>query len=196
MKDCQHKESCKTTADGDIGTCTICGQETLYTTKGPKVTKRGSIGGESTAVHPVAAVSPPSSPPPTPPEHTTSALVPPKPKKQSKWPAYWERNKEALLQDYRSLTLLKFFQKWHLSTNKWGELKKLWGVEPKGHIIIGGKKPGPKPRVDTPQRGILLAPRVDSLPPFPPFDPSWISTVQIEWFQTYKALYLEVKKGG
>lgn len=63
--------------------------------------------------------------------------VPPKPRKRNKLWEYYEQNKEAMIADHRSMTVISFFGRWHVTASTWGKLKKQWGVQ--------NKQPGPKP---------------------------------------------------
>lgn len=60
--------------------------------------------------------------------------VPLRPSKRKKLDEYLEQNKEAIIGDYNSMPLREFFIKWHISTIKWGKLKKLWAVPSKGYM--------------------------------------------------------------
>ena len=76
---------------------------------------------------------------------------------------FLESNREAIIQDYHTLTSIEFLAKWHLSSNKWGKLSDLWNVKKKGR---GSKKVDetsqvvnkPAPTVDE------TAPAVDETP--------------------------------
>jgi len=57
----------------------------------------------------------------------------------------WEKEKDAVLKDYRNLKLHDFYAKWKLNSSRWLKLKKQWGVKGKGHYSHG------KPAVTKPE---------------------------------------------
>ena len=69
--------------------------------------------------------------------------VPPKPQIRKKVKAYWEKHKEEILADYKSMLLRPFFERWHMATTTWMQLKKKWGIPNKSKGA--GGKPGVKP---------------------------------------------------
>lgn len=75
--------------------------------------------------------------------------VPPKPKRRKAIWAYWEKNKAAIVADYRGLPLREFFKRWRISSNAWGKLKNKWGIPNKQ----GQPQAATRPRAeDTPVR--------------------------------------------
>ena len=54
--------------------------------------------------------------------------VPPRPKKRKLLRQYYEQNREAILADYNSMTLLPFYKRWGISSNMWVELKREWEI--------------------------------------------------------------------
>jgi len=152
---CRHIEIVESSTH--IGTCRLCGQQAQYDGDERKIEsllKRGEINGRQTMIRPpfVEQKKPKreekarekQSPAPSSLPETTYADRPeqvkapaPKPRKKSKkqkrQAKYLEENKEAIIQDYHALPLRKFFRKWHISSQKWQELKQLWKLEPKGH---------------------------------------------------------------
>lgn len=73
-------------------------------------------------------------------------VVPPKPKKRNKLWQYYEKNKEAIVTDYHSMTLREFFKRWRLSTSTWMKLKKMWGVSTKVKAAGTSPQPAKPPR--------------------------------------------------
>ena len=67
-----------------------------------------------------------------PPEEVADAEVPPRPQKKKKLYEYFEQNKEAILADYRSMTLKGLYSKWRLTATTWTNLKRKWEVQGKG----------------------------------------------------------------
>ena len=65
--------------------------------------------------------------------------VPPRPKKRKQLRQYYEQNREAILADYNSMTLLPFYRRWHISTKAWMGLKTDWSVQGK-HKAHASKK--------------------------------------------------------
>ena len=49
----------------------------------------------------------------------------------------WEKDKEAIIADYKSMKLLDLYKKWHLNSGKWKKLKKEWNVPGKGRYSHG-----------------------------------------------------------
>ncbi len=92
--------------------------------------------------------------------------------------SFWKENREKVITDYNSMTLLKFYRTWHLSSNTWPKLRDLLEIPKKGQPARK-KHPAPKPKI-TPADG--------TLPPFPPFSDSWFMSVQEEWFKSYVEL--------
>jgi len=144
--------------------------------------------------------------------------VPPKPKQRKNQAQYWEQNKEAILQDYHSMTVLALFGKWHMPATTWMKLKKLWEVKGKGRGKPGSRAPKqPKPEspsatkvneseldatkvnkgepraASTKDRrliylGTFIAVEDKGLPVFPEFDTSWPELVQLRWLDVYREL--------
>lgn len=174
--DCLHTSDVKTTAEGELQTCYLCGQQILITPdRKENIIKRGQIFGVKTNIHPVANHSTGleqggSKEPPAPPR-------PSRPKKRKELPQYYESNKETVLADYHLMNLKDFFRKWHLSTQYWIKLKKQWRV-------VGKHSGNPIASVS------VLVNAEDSLPPLPAFSDKWTETVQVEWLRTYRELRL------
>jgi hypothetical protein len=61
-----------------------------------------------------------------------STAAPKKPAKRKDIWKFFDDNKEAMLDDYKTMTQLHFLDKW-CSTTTWMKLKKRWGVENKNH---------------------------------------------------------------
>lgn len=55
----------------------------------------------------------------------------------------FEPNKEAIIADYYAMNLMEMKVKWHIPSNTWQKLKKLWAVKPKGQAKS-------KPKISTP----------------------------------------------
>lgn len=49
---------------------------------------------------------------------------------------YFEQHKDEMIADYYSMRLVDFFAKWKVSSKRWKELKKEWGVTPKLERIV------------------------------------------------------------
>jgi len=58
--------------------------------------------------------------------------MPTKPKKKKQVGRYYEQNRELMISDYKSMTLVNFFRKWGMSSPTWMKLRALWGVPKKG----------------------------------------------------------------
>ena len=66
------------------------------------------------------------------------APVPRRPKQRlEKLWGYFDQHKEAIIADYRSMTLNDFYKRWHITSSTWLKLKKKWEVPSKG---LGGSK--------------------------------------------------------
>ena len=135
---CLHFE--EITSATHIGKCRLCGQLRLYDEQGGvKIIKRGRIDGVLTMVVPPSISEPPIKKEEEvvmidPGKPAPRAEVPPKPSgKRAKVQAYWEKNKEDILVDYGTMKIRDFLKRWHIPTTTWPKLKKLWGVESKGH---------------------------------------------------------------
>lgn len=61
--------------------------------------------------------------------------------KTGKFPHY-ERNKEAMIADYRAMKLADFFRKYHISSATWSQLRQAWG-------LIGNRQLSMKKRTRT-----------------------------------------------
>jgi len=180
---CLHRSEVKTTSEGEVSTCCLCGQQILINLKGEEqIIKRGEINGVLTEIHPRVNQSGAAEPkrgeaPPTP---AITPTIPPKPKKRMGMEKYWESNKGALLADYHSMLSRDFLLKWHLSSETWSHLVEKWNVVLKrGRNSKGVKVPGNMEA---------------SLPPLPVFSDSWHEVVQIEWLRIYKELRLAKKE--
>lgn len=222
-KTCIHQEQIESFGEGiKRGTCKLCGQVREYNTLNPRekptVIKLGRVNGAIVLPGPedilnlsaqeagelAAAKKAQNDSPPPPSETKVSpgdqvAIAPPKPQGRSRHlPKYYEDNKPAILQDYYRLKLKEFFTKWHLSTQYWQNLKKLWAVKGKGRGTkarlpksgrLSGRSSAAAERAETINRGKV------TLPSFPAFNDSWAFTVQEKWFETYKELrQMEVKQ--
>lgn len=101
---------------------------------------RGWIGGLS-KTEPTAQEEVPAAP-------TAQEL--PKPRKKKLVGRYYEQNRELMISDYKSMTLLNFFKKWGMSSPTWMKLRALWGVPKKGR---GGtaRVPASMPQEEPPQ---------------------------------------------
>lgn len=49
-------------------------------------------------------------------------------KRPGKGRRHFERNKEAMIADYRAMKLTDFFKKWHISSATWSKLRQAWEV--------------------------------------------------------------------
>lgn len=94
---------------------------------------RGWVGASSRGkkAGPAAKEEAPAAPTPT----TTEGRLK-KPWKRKQIGRYYEQNKEMIIGDYQSMTLLKFFKKWGITSATWTKLRNLWRVPKKGR---GGK---------------------------------------------------------
>jgi len=126
------------------------------------------------------------------------AGAPPKPKRGKgylrKVYEYYEQHREAIIEDYYSMSRLALFSKWDLNSTVWMKLQKRWEVAPKGpvHRFTGAPIKTSKPPSESTDKG---APKVTTggngaLPPFPAFNEGGASIVKVEWFKAYKELRL------
>ena len=104
--------------------------------------------------------------------------------------SHFEDNKEAILGDYRSLTIKEFFDKWHLNSNSWTKLKREWGVKGKykRKAPFDTKVTKVHKGNSVASMGVICDEVNKGLPPFPAFSDTWPMLVQIEWLLTYKEL--------
>jgi hypothetical protein len=115
--------------------------------------------------------------------------VPPRRKHRHPSSKYLEQNKEAILEDYRNLTVKEFYAKWHFFSKRWTQLKKEWKVPAKVHRARPRMKREATPSDATTQRRRTQAPSdIKSLPEFPPFNDKWNTSVQEKWLETYLEL--------
>ncbi len=91
-----------------------------------------------------------------------------------------ERNKEAMLADFYSISTTDFLNKWHISTQTWKKLKIQWKVTSKGMGRRREKPPAPD-KPDTPQAN-------PAFPVFPEFNDQWNPDAQRAWFTAYVRL--------
>ena len=113
-----------------------------------------------------------------------STKVPDRPHKRSLMPQYFEKQREAILQDYRTLPLKEFFPRWHLTTLTWMKLKAKWEVKGKASSASSDK-------IIAPPDIIAVSDAVkEALPQFPAFDEKWPAVVQVEWIKAF----IELKK--
>lgn len=139
---CLHAEDMNPSSH--VGTCRICGQQRRYDPDDPKeirLVKRGRIKGILTEVDPPqqSAITT---------EKSVSikkevivkeqevaektGQVPEKPKKRKLLWKYYDEHKEAILADYQSMPLVKFFERWSIWSSTWDRLKERWQFEGKG----------------------------------------------------------------
>lgn len=198
---CVHEEKIKEAGDGiKVGTCRHCGQQVQYDAKNPRDIPRvitlGRVDGK--LVMPNSAFTNSLS------EEDNEALAsaspggpPPAPERQMRRKLHHRRTaasrdpfKDAIIKDYRELTLKDFLRKWHLSPATWGKLKKRWGVERKRQVKRAKSEQGPEA---LPDRAAAAPPGNKSLPPFPPFDSNWTEATQLEWLSVYRDITLARK---
>jgi len=129
----------------------------------------------------------------------TEANDNPPPKRGKSLDQYFEKNKEAILQDYQNLKLAEFYAKWQMGPASWTKLKREWKVL--------GKMPRKSTLRTEKQREQIAPPSIKEinsalkkqganyLPAFPIFNEQWSDFVKISWFGTYRALKeFEVKQ--
>lgn len=197
---CTHHEKIDRTTN--IGTCIHCGQQIQYDfdkPKNTKIIKRGSINGVMTVMHPSSNEStagPVEEPLPS------QAPVPPRPKKRKKLYAYHEENKESIIADYRSMKIIDFFRKWHISSVTWLKLKAKWNLTSNTQLHSAQKRlekpletPTKEPIGRIPAMGAItglaaLIHPLNTLPPFPAFRDEWSEAVQVKWLGVYSNLYV------
>lgn len=117
------------------------------------------------------------------------ATAEPAPKKKGRYNkrhplSYWDNKREELMADYRSMSLIKFFEKWHLCSTVWMKVRKNLKIPKKGQRLWF--EPQTPKSKDTSTAGIL--------PPFPPFNNDWMPTVQEAWFKAYVEMLLRQNK--
>ncbi len=140
---CRHVEVVDSSTH--IGTCRLCHQQVQYDEDERHIIRliqRGSINGQQTMIRPPTVETKSKKEKEKAPEVKTPApsllaqnhSAPDKPKNRrgKRQAKYLEKNKEAILRDYRSLRLKDFLTKWHISSNTWLKLKRLWKVTSKG----------------------------------------------------------------
>lgn len=98
---------------------------------------------------------------------------------RSKW---IKAHLEEIVADIRSMSKREVLSKWPFGPSTIRNLIDIHAPELKGKR----EKSGPKPVKEAATE--KAEPQVGALPPFPPFNDSWISIVQIEWFKAYVEL--------
>jgi len=101
--------------------------------------------------------------------------------------AYWEENREKLIADYNSMTVVDFFRSWHISTVAWVKIRDLLKI-PKKSLALGKEDQTINKKVQE----LLPIP----MPLFPSFDPSWCVPVQEEWLKAYAEIVKAVYPGN
>ena len=96
-----------------------------------------------------------------------------------------------MLENYYSMKLAEFFKRWHISSDKWQKLKKLWGLEGKRKKTKPEKSPSAT-KVDKGKRviflGTFVVEKASVLSAFPAFDKEWSEPVQLRWLDVYRLL--------
>ena len=200
---CVHREMIEEYHQYALGVCTICGQirryDRLDSKQLPRIVKIGRINGVQTLERPPKEVIEVVKNKPEVDSIAQSELAPAKRKyKARRSPRDFEANKEAIVEDYNTLTLKEFFAKQHLSYARWTELKKKWGVKGKNQRKA---KSLPDVKVAETHRGNPLVSlgtftveAASELPAFPTFNELWSDFTKQAWFETYLELKeLEVK---
>lgn len=102
-----------------------------------------------------------------------------KPRKEKETRIHYDervKNKEAMIQDYYSLTLMKFLKKWQLSTNTWQKLKLKWGVKSKKKALENVNM-----TANTDPPGVFEH-------DLPPFNEAWGDAVKVKWLEVWLEL--------
>jgi len=183
---CKHHERIEEFHNFALGICAQCGQVRRYdrldVKQPPKVIKIGRLNGMPTLEHPPKEVIEVVQNKPETDSIAQDATAPartPRKYKARKPRRDYEADKEAIVEDYDTLTLKEFFAKQHISSDAWAKLKKKWGVT------------GRMPHKDSSLKGNLVSLGTyevvedKGLPPFPPFNDSWPMLTQISWLETY-----------
>ena len=115
------------------------------------------------------------------------SVVPPRPSNLKYRDKYFDKNKAAILQDYKIMRYKEFLRHWHLSYAKLVEIFLRW-EEP--------FKRGNKKNENKLPKGIINEPAADEerkrhledtkpvLPPFPMFNDTWCTEVKLEWLRS------------
>ena len=93
----------------------------------------------------------------------------------------FEKEKDAILEDYPKLKLKEFYAKYHLSSSRWTRLKAEWNIlgkrlRPRSHV----KKLQP---TEPPFRS-----HDQAKTSLPPFNESWGDSVKIAWLDAFVVL--------
>ena len=110
--------------------------------------------------------------------------------KGSRRQEYFEQHKEEIIEDYNTMTLIAFYDRWHISTVKWIELKKLWGVE-------GKRKPKVNSQIEPQFNAVPDAHKLDIKPPkdTAPLTEHEHFLLLLGWQQAIRELLGEVRRG-